>query len=492
MKAKQERNVPGVAKKITILDFDQTISIQHTFSEHCLDNHQNQSATDIYQLGKNHAIQNVKTGIEAVLKHNDDDELTAIATYHNNPTYIAGYVSRILGKELVFQETLYSTQPTTAINVYKVAGIERPFLISYLPDLGSAFQTKMSQLAGKNNQINFLTQVLNNKGQIDTNNFIINFYDDTQKNHLNAKELSKVNSFLVQGNNSNFSLQEQHLCAEQAFVNLVQNNKVSQVSTGPSMQSINIVNPNPMNMQTRNPAVYHPPILSLNPAYGYTTGRDDSHHYMNVAPNNNHQPAVISPNFVNPSMQSVAMVNSNLTNIPTRNPAVCPPQPMLSLNNHPTYGYMNGRDVQPQYSVNVASSNNVKPAVIAPVPPTNLTVTQGVDLSSVRVSERRWTSDNISCTEISCPKGNQAHFIMMELKEKGINVLQFYTYNNFCRIKIASNLNATAFIHNLIQNHSITSNNNRVVSGGDFFNATHHNNTPSLEGVVNPLRLYRN
>lgn len=94
-------------------------------------------------------------GIEAVLKHNNNDELTAIATYHNNPAYIAGYISRILGKELVFQETFYSTQPTTAINVYQVAGIERPFLISYLPDLGDAFQTKMNQLAGKNNQINF-------------------------------------------------------------------------------------------------------------------------------------------------------------------------------------------------------------------------------------------------------------------------------------------------------------------------------------------------
>ncbi|WP_131775217.1 hypothetical protein, partial [Legionella cincinnatiensis] len=323
MKAKQERNVPSSVKKITILDFDQTVSIQHTFSDHCLENHQNQAATDIYQLGKNHALQNVKMGVEAVLKHNDD-ELTAIATYHNNPAYIAGYISRILGKELVFQETLYSAQPTTAINVYTVAGIERPFLISYLPDLGAAFPTKISQLAGKNNQINFLTQVLNNKGQIDTNNCMINFYDDTQKNYTHAKELPKVNSFWVQGNNSTLSLQEQHLCAGQALGNVAQHNKAPQVSAGadPSRQSVAIVNPNLMTMPTRNPVVSHPPLLSLNnnSAYGYATGRDDSRHYVNLTPNNNSQPAVTSP-FANPSM--------------------------------PSYGYATGRDDSRHY-VNVA------------------------------------------------------------------------------------------------------------------------------------------
>ncbi|VEB39001.1 Uncharacterised protein [Legionella sainthelensi] len=470
MKAKQEQHIPGMAKKITILDFDQTVSIQHTFSEHCLENHHNQSVTDIYELGKNHAAQNVKMGIEAVLKHNDNDELTAIATYHNNPAYIAGYISRILGKELVFQETFYSTQPTTAINVYQVAGIERPFLISYLPDLGDAFQTKMNQLAGKNNQINFLTQVLNHKSQIDKNS-IINFYDDTQKNYTNAKELSKVNSFWVQGNNSSFSLQERHFCAEQAFVNVIQNNQVPQVfaHTGPSTQSVNWVNPDLMNGSTRNPAMLHAPVLALNPAYGYTPGRDDSHHNINATPNINPPPVVISPAFANASLPSVATANQNLT---AGNPIAYPPQP-AAPNNNP-HGYVTGYDAHPNHYINGAPA------------------TPGLDLSSVRVNERRWTNDHISCTEISCPRDDQAHFIMMELKGKGINVLQCYTYNNFCRIKIASNLNATAFVNNLIQNYSITSNNNRVVSGGNFFNASNRSNIPSLDGVVNPLKLYRN
>ncbi|KTD12049.1 hypothetical protein Lgra_1507 [Legionella gratiana] len=487
MKAKQERSVSGVAKKITILDFDQTVSIQHTFGEHCLDNHQNLSMTDIYQLGKNHAIQNVKMGIEAVLKHNDSDELTAIATYHNNPTYIAGYVSRILGKELIFQKTLYSTQPTTAINVYKVAGIERPFLISYLPDLGLAFQTKVNQLAGKNNQINFLTQVLNNEGQIDINNFIINFYDDTQKNYTNAKGLPKVNSFWVQGNTSKFSLQEQHLCTEQTFVN-VENNQTLQIPAVVNLpiQPVAMVNPN---TPTRNPAVYTvQPVVPLNNnPYGYVTGRDaHPHYYVSLPPNNNPNPVVSSPAVANP----VTMVNPNPMNMPTRNPAAYAPQPLVPLNNNP-YGYVTGRDARPEQYVSVAPNNNPKPAVISPVITMNVTATPGVDLSGVRVNERRLTSDNVSCTEISCSQ-DQANFIMMELKKKGISVLQQpYMYNNFFRIKIASDLKSTVFINNLIQNYSLTLSTNRAVNGGDFFNATNRNNT-SLEGIVNPLNLYKN
>ncbi|KTC78083.1 hypothetical protein [Legionella brunensis] len=189
---------------IRIFDFDLTISKGHTFSSYCLDRIARADflEEDIYKLGKKLAVHNIKNGVP--FEH-DADHLSAIATYHNNPAFIAGYISHMLGKELKLAETLTSDEPATAINVYTVEGIDRPIFISYLPDMGNAFQAKMAMLQGKNNQINFLKKTLIAREQI-TETAIIDFYDDTDTNYVEAQNLEGVNCHFISRTNPNFTI----------------------------------------------------------------------------------------------------------------------------------------------------------------------------------------------------------------------------------------------------------------------------------------------
>ena len=55
------------------------------------------------------------------LKH-DELQTSAIATYHNNPAFIAGNVAALLNKKLTLAETRHSKAPTVAIDIYTIEG----------------------------------------------------------------------------------------------------------------------------------------------------------------------------------------------------------------------------------------------------------------------------------------------------------------------------------------------------------------------------------
>ncbi len=192
--------------KLNVFDFDHTITKKHTFSESGL------SALSVgeanYQHGIKHAQSNIKSNLP--LKHNED-ELSAVATYHNNPDFIAGYISVILQKKLTFKEKLvWPNEPNVSINVYQVEGISRPFLISYVPQYGKSFNSAISLLPGKNKHIELLRKVLFEDNQISSQSAKINFYDDSINNVELAQELSNVNSYLVNAHDvNNFSISKQ-------------------------------------------------------------------------------------------------------------------------------------------------------------------------------------------------------------------------------------------------------------------------------------------
>lgn len=177
-------------------DFDLTLSIKHTFSDHCVDKVSVDQLNQQYSLGKNHAVANLKANIRDFFIHNDNDS-SCIATYHNNPDYIAGYVATILGKELtLFDQRLSEATPTIAINYYKVTGLATPLLISYIPLKGSAFNKTIEALSDKNKQIEFLRDALVARKVID-GDAIIDFYEDDEKNFAAATTLNNIRSHFV-------------------------------------------------------------------------------------------------------------------------------------------------------------------------------------------------------------------------------------------------------------------------------------------------------
>ena len=184
-----------------IFDFDQTLTIEHTFREHAIEN--DSSTPDQYALGRMYGKDNIKDGVDAVLKH-DEQNLSSVATFHNNPGFVAGNISAILKKELTLVDTILKTIATPgsskkteiAINVYKVEGIDKPFLISYLPHEGCKFESAMGILGNKNAQIEAIREFWLTKEFIKcTDN--IDFYEDSLKNFNDAKSLGYINGYLV-------------------------------------------------------------------------------------------------------------------------------------------------------------------------------------------------------------------------------------------------------------------------------------------------------
>ncbi len=182
---------------VSILDFDQTLSINHSFHSF----HRNtqffdaegnpglvlQALSDAFKdspersdqlialmsglsdhpirdetwkkLGKLHASINLKAGIPI-------ERLSpfAIASHHNNPDFIAGYLEVLLGKPLtpITEEPKLSGEPQVAIKRFQIAEQAEPLCICYLPDVEpQAYQAKRAALDNnKNHQIQFLRETM--------------------------------------------------------------------------------------------------------------------------------------------------------------------------------------------------------------------------------------------------------------------------------------------------------------------------------------------
>lgn len=185
-----------------IFDFDCTLTKSHTFQSYAIEIKKNLSKEECYDEGQRAAMHNIKEGVQAVLMH-DSQNLSAVATFHNNPEFVAGNISAILKKELTLVDTVRKKIKTAhpikteiAINVYKVEGVEKPFLISYIPFEGKDFSLAINILSHKNAQINAIRDYWVQNGSIKETD-VIDFYEDTEKNYEAARALDYINGHLV-------------------------------------------------------------------------------------------------------------------------------------------------------------------------------------------------------------------------------------------------------------------------------------------------------
>ncbi len=185
-----------------IFDFDLTLTRAHTFG-----------MTDGYETGKENAKSNIKIQANEYFLH-DVDHLSSIATYHNDPAFIAGFVAELLGKELTFIETIASDVHGTAIDRYAVMGLDTPFLISYISTRdGEEYAAIVKRLCvhGKNEQLLSLRRVLLNEAWVEEGS-VFDFYDDSENNYQCASQLPQINSYLVSAECPMFTVVEKHLC----------------------------------------------------------------------------------------------------------------------------------------------------------------------------------------------------------------------------------------------------------------------------------------
>ncbi|MCC5792549.1 MAG: hypothetical protein JJT82_08095 [Legionellaceae bacterium] len=162
--------------RLRIFDFDQTITIKHTFKNRHLT-----------------PENNLKANIDEVFKHSTD-EIAAIATYHDDPEYILNYVAKILqveratisltGKPLRYQHA--------NLHAYCIPGQDKPLLISALPkDDYNKHQKALNEM-GKNTQIAHILLYLTEHYAIQPQDIRLQFYDDSLKNCQKATYFTPI------------------------------------------------------------------------------------------------------------------------------------------------------------------------------------------------------------------------------------------------------------------------------------------------------------
>ncbi|KTC97727.1 hypothetical protein [Legionella erythra] len=164
--------------KIRIFDFDWTITREHTFNRTHL-----------------HAPEtNIKGGISRLFIH-DENNLAAIASYHNDPDYIKRYIEFILGTPLTLKERMDAFEDNV-LSVYALESVSTPLIISTVKS--DQFNTRVGRLkeTGKNVQINHVLQYLETARTISLAEAIeVEFYDDDENNYRKAYELPRQFSF---------------------------------------------------------------------------------------------------------------------------------------------------------------------------------------------------------------------------------------------------------------------------------------------------------
>lgn len=190
---------------IRIFDFDQTLTKEHSFATHRLEQYDcedYQFYKKCYEMGKLFAR---KEALDNYLIHRDNT-ISAIATFHNNHSFIAGVLSAHFKSELVHNETELMEDGLTAIATYTLPGSQHPIYISFIPAIGDLFTDKLIELRNKNNQLATLRTKIEQKLQI-VPGIKIEFYDDSQTNTQEAQKTKQIQCFSIIGGSSFFETQ---------------------------------------------------------------------------------------------------------------------------------------------------------------------------------------------------------------------------------------------------------------------------------------------
>lgn len=211
--------------KAAVMDFDCTLTKAHTFHKSKLE----LQVTDNFQalieqgyddaltiLKEGDVLTNLKQGIPENLYAMTDDHVCAIATFHNNPDFVAGYfmqLSKLEKKNIpTMVGTIFDKKYPIAINVYYINALSKPLYVCYIPGIEAEFDRRVRKLNGKNEMIAFIERVWKEKGLFQGGD--IDFYDDTLFNisMLNkgdwAEKLKHVNAFHVERKNDHFHCKE--------------------------------------------------------------------------------------------------------------------------------------------------------------------------------------------------------------------------------------------------------------------------------------------
>lgn len=150
-----------IAPVLDIFDFDQTVSMLHTFQNGAINSHEN-----------------IKSDLP--LTHQDKKRVSAIASYHTDHDLITSYIDYHLNKIMTLQDSI-KVGKHLILSIYKVVGEETPLLICTLPP--ENFQTHLThhKPTGKNKLLETIYTYLKKKGYIDKKTKV-NYYDDTQHN----------------------------------------------------------------------------------------------------------------------------------------------------------------------------------------------------------------------------------------------------------------------------------------------------------------------
>lgn len=152
------------AKQLDFFDFDQTVSIRHTFK------HQHDETFDHHH--------NIKSGLPLV--HHDGKTIAAIVSYHNNPELIMTYLETHLNQSM--KKIKQMTTEHEVLSIYEVNGQKTPLLISTLPD-DDHYDAHLAyhQAHGKNKQLKTVYDYLKKHHCIHRKTSF-HYYDDTAKN----------------------------------------------------------------------------------------------------------------------------------------------------------------------------------------------------------------------------------------------------------------------------------------------------------------------
>lgn len=204
--AEQNASSKDQISSFTVSDFDLTLTKTHTFAENNIGKEVNVPSETVafedgdlglnklfgdedYESewlvkGSRDARENLKEGAKEII--GNDLASFSIATHHNNPDYIAGYMQTALGGSKITKvegpmPAPPEGHPDLAIQQYHVEGSNDPLTISYINATGNEFNAARQKAEGKNVQIEHLKQQRNNPNEE------IQFYDDDPNNIRQAK-----------------------------------------------------------------------------------------------------------------------------------------------------------------------------------------------------------------------------------------------------------------------------------------------------------------
>lgn len=196
------RKKAPIATVATVLDFDKTVSIKHSFPTCNAAAMAKMTEEAIIQKGFQDSLTNLRPLIPLELYDMSGEKICAVATHHNNPFIILPYFMRLYGRiygntKLLRQEIIQSQQiHCIAIAAFYLESLPRPLFICHITEKGKLFEQARNSLNGKNEMITFIKELWMQQGWADTK-CPITYYDDDFDNIQHAASLRNVKAIQV-------------------------------------------------------------------------------------------------------------------------------------------------------------------------------------------------------------------------------------------------------------------------------------------------------